>query len=248
VSESGPASEASSELERRISELERELERERSVRRASERAVFEATDAEQQQLAGLLHDTLSQTLNAARIYARLSQKAIERSCPDALAPFASLDQSIQGAGEELQSLTRWLRPARLDESGWSSTLADLCQLTARTVPCVLRLPAVSFDAEVEVLTELLRLAQLALHTLVRDGGVTSLEVEVMADAPPLVLEIRASAGSLTSDLASKLDARARATVGGSCTQRGNTLTCTLPSAGFSLSPQPLDPPGLRRGR
>lgn len=217
----------------RISELTRELERERAARQASERAVIATVDSEQQRLAQLLHDTLSQSLNAARIYARVARDTITRSHPDATTVLVKLEEVIHGAADEFQGLTRWLRPARLDGSDLTASIADLSQLAARAVPCTFRGSGAALDAELDSQAELLRIAQLALHSLVRYCQVKALEIDLARDEQHLVLEIRAAgAQPLPSDQEALLDRRARA-LGGNLTVQydaahGCTCSCRLP--------------------
>lgn len=198
---------------------------------AVDQAVFDALDVEQQRIAQVLHDTASQTLNAARIYARIARDAVNRICAEAAPPVLELEQVIQNAASELQLLTRWLRPAELGGSELSFCLQDLVELAAHSAPCQLRCDRAPVDANEASQAGLLRIAQLALHALLLQR-VESLELELTATERELVLHIRAaSARALPEDFETPLDARARL-LGGSCrlerTAGSSTFTCRLP--------------------
>lgn len=198
---------------------------------AVDQALFDAVDAEQQRIAQLLHDTASQTLNAARIYARIARDAVNRICAEAAPPVLELEQVIQNAASELQLLTRWLRPVELGGSRLSVCLQDLAELAAGSAPCQLRCDGAAIDADEGSQAALLRIAQLALHALLLQR-VEALELELTADERELVLHIQAaSARALPEDFATPLDDRARL-LGGSCklerTAGSSTITCRLP--------------------
>ena len=200
---------------------------------ASEQMWLEALDAEQRCLSQLLHDTLTQSLNAARIYARISRNTLERSGPDAATALLTLETVIQNAADDLQSLTRWLRPARLDGTDLPTALAELAQLVSRTLPCELRCALTGIEADAETQARQLRVAQLALHGLLRHCRVEAIGVELELDQQHLILVLQASGGlPLPDDRARLLELRARAS-GGSFSvrfdaERGSTLTCLLP--------------------
>ena len=223
---------AEAELRARISELSRELERERAARQDSERALVETVDAEHGELARLLHDTSSQSLNAARIYARITRNTVRDTCPEALTTLQTLEDVIESATQELQNVTRWISPARLEGSDLVGCLAELCQLAAQTAPCEFRGSANAVSGDRALHEGLLRIAQLALHALVRRCQASGIEVELQLEEQHLALEIRASSKHhLPSELEALLSRRARA-LGGSFTMHeavgGNVLSCRLP--------------------
>lgn len=224
--------ETEAEPEARTAELSRALESERRARQASERALIEAVDSEQQRLAQLLHDTSSQSLNAARIYARVVRDSMKRTCPEASTTLLTLEDAIRSAADELQDLSRWLRPARLQGSDLSASLAELSQLASRAVPCAFRCRGAFVAADAPSQAELLRIAQLALLALVRPCRAKAITVALEPGERDLVLEIRAAAAQpLPSNVPALLGARARA-AGGSFSARHEaaevTLTCRLP--------------------
>jgi signal transduction histidine kinase len=219
----------------RLAELTRELREERAARQAIERTLLEAIDGEQQRLARLVHDTSSQSLNAARLYARVTRAALRDTCPDAEELLVTLEEIIKTAADEAQNLARWLRPARLDGSGLIACMSELAQLATGTVPCEFHCAKTAIHAQTEIEIELLRITQLALHALVQScrTEAAGLELELELDERYLIVELRAScAQPLPLDLATLLDGRARA-MGGSFTvqheaKRGSTLTCRMP--------------------
>ena len=226
------ASEA--ELRARLAELGGELADERAARQAGERALLEAIDSEQQRISQILHDTSSQSLSAARIYARVARDTIRRTCPDAAPAIVTLEEVIQTAADELQALTSWLRPAQLDGADLVDSLNGLAQLASRTVACEFRCSSTTIEADVASQAALLRLAQLALHALIRSRRGQAMAVELTLEQQHLVLDIHVSwADPLPSELEPLLDGRARLVGGTFAVQQrgdhGSTLTCRLPT-------------------
>jgi glucose-6-phosphate-specific signal transduction histidine kinase len=209
----------------------REPEEERSARPLSQESFIEAMETLQQGLAELLHDTSSQSINAARIYARVARNALQSSCPDASPILAPLEQAIEKAAEELHDLSRWLRPSRVDSSGLVGNLRELAALAARRAPCVFRCRLSVIHASFKRQAALLRIAQLALLSTVRQRCPSALELRVEKRA--LLMEIQMdSAAPLPEQIELLLDACARA-VGGTFAQRttelGALLTCRVPT-------------------
>jgi len=202
-----------------------------SVDRGAERFAVATIDAHQQELAQLLHDTLAQSLNAARMYARVTRGAVERACPDASETAATLEAALRDAAEELQGLIRWLRPARLEDADLAARLAELSELASRTLPCEFRCKT-QVRAAPEVEAEVLRIAQLALHGLVRRSGATASQLDLDVDQEGLVLSLRASGATAVPSEWQRLEPRA-AMFGGRVEARQDHesvgLTCRLPS-------------------
>ena len=206
------------------------MSRELSVR---DRAWFEAVDSEQERMARLLHDTTCQSLNAARIYARLACDTVKRVCPEASAKVVELEEVVQNAGGELQLLTRWLSPAQLGSADLVSRLADLSELAALSLPCEFERNEAAIEADDERQAGLLRIAQLALHACIRLRTAKTLKLTLTHEERDLVLEVRVSAERpLPVDMQESLDARARLLGGQLAVQyaadQGSTVTCRLP--------------------
>lgn len=202
------------------------------------RSLIAALDAEQQRFAQLLHDTSSQSLNAARIYARIARTTLDQTSSSAATTLTALEEAVENAANETQHVLHWLRPARLERCGLFESLMALTELTSRSVPCLFHCEKVAdVDAtDAEVQQEVLRIAQLALHALVRSGGVGAgsppLRVELDLDDREIVLKIRASEGrALPSELTALLEARARIQSGSLMFEHsgpGSTWICRLP--------------------
>lgn len=199
---------------------------------AHERVALAALDSQQLELTQLLHDTLSQNLSAARLYARVNRGALERACPEAVASAVTLEQVVSTAAEELQDLIRWLRPIRLGDGDAVDRLAELAQLASRALPCEFR-GRTEIGAALEVQTELVRIAQLALHGLVLRSGAHRLELRLDMDAQDLIMELRASgASAMPNDFVERLDQRARSLGGSFAAEPAadgcSAWTCRLP--------------------
>jgi signal transduction histidine kinase len=163
--------------------------------------------------------------------ARVTRGAVDRACPDATEAAATLETALREAAEELQGLIRWLRPARLDDADLVVRLAELSELASSTLPCELRCES-EVRAAPEVEAELLRIAQLALHGLVRRSGAKAIELDLEVYEQELRLTARAAGATRVPSECERLGRRA-AIFGGSFEARHEgerlTLTCRLPA-------------------
>jgi len=227
---------AGPETAARISELVSELEREREARRTSERALLAALDFEQQSTARALHDTSSQTLNAARIFLRVLRNEVERASASVSPTWGMLEDAIQTAASDVESLLHWVRPARLDDSDLIAALTALSELAARTAPCEFHctLTPPELDADGHAQQQLLRFAQQAVHALMRTHPPPlKTRLDLALSERELILSIHAwRVQALPGELAALLRARARSAGGTATADRAPEddyrLTCRLP--------------------
>lgn len=220
------------QLRTQLAELRRELESERAARQASERALMDAIDSEQQRVAQLLHDTLSQSLNAVRIYARVTRDSVRRACPELSATFEELENAIGSTADEFHGVAAWLRPAKLHGSDLVACLTDLSRVASRSAPCDVRCDPSASNVATRVQAELLRVAQLGLHALLLSCRAQSVEMELSGDEERVRIQLRAACDrALPEGFETLLRLRARV-MGGTVevqheTERRITLTYWL---------------------
>lgn len=234
------------ELQAQILELRQELSATRAELLERESTWIEAFDADHERLARLLHDTLSQSLTAARMYARTVLGPVGRAsrpgrANEAPLDVTALDDLLQTVARECQDLTRWVGPARLAGSNLIACMADLAELTSRTRPCEFFCSETSIDAEPSVQVQLLRIVQLALHALVRPLGdkTAPLALHLACDGRQLIAEIRTTASELPREIAKLLESRARSVSGTFRVERlrqgGHSVVCRLPQWSYPSS-------------
>ena len=229
-----PSEPADAELETRLSELTRQLEDARLALLERERTWIAVLDAEHARVAQLLHDTLSQSLTAARMFARVNRVGVPQAAEDSSLQVKALEDLLEGTARECQDLTRWLAPARIEGANLIEVMAELAQLTSRTRPCEFHYSEGAIDAEPAAQVELLRIAQLALHALVaqRQGADTKLQLQLRCDEQTLIVEIETVESELPDFIEALLAMRARVLHGSFTVERfgegRSTLSCRLP--------------------
>lgn len=234
-----PPEPTDAELQIQIAELTSELRGARTALLASERTWIAAFDTDRENLGRLLHDTLAQSLTAAKIYARLVRSALPHAPlrPEDAATLnvAALEELLEKAGRECHELARWVRPAQADGSNLVSCMADLARLASQTIPCAFFCSETETNADPQVQVNLLRITQLALHELVRRPARAdkTLELHLSCDEQCLIAELRVSVGELSIEIVKMLEARARSTLGTLRVEQlppaGSALVCVLPN-------------------
>lgn len=187
---------APAELMTKIAELSGALATEREERVRLERVLAQALAKEQQRVAELLHDSLTQSLTAARIHARLCKRQLQSGVcePEGL---DELERVLEISVDELQGLMRWLRSSELETTRLEAALADLAAFAAIKVPTRFIAPKVPIVADRAIELQLLRVAQLTLFDIVRHRTADAVVLILASDGPHVVLTVQEHAASPT---------------------------------------------------
>ncbi|MDQ3928135.1 MAG: sensor histidine kinase, partial [Chloroflexota bacterium] len=156
-----------------------------------------ATLEQRQRLARELHDSVSQALFSINLTTRAVESLLKRDNPQtdtAIARLADLRQLTQGALAEMRALIFELRPRALEEEGLlqairkhGSAVAGREMLQVEVVcPVEERLPRLKPAAE----EALYRIAQEALHNVVKHARATKVEIHLDHDAEDQVMSLR----------------------------------------------------------
>ncbi len=155
-----------------------------------------ATLEQRQRLARELHDSVSQALFSINLTARAVESLLKRETPQtdtAVARLADLRQLTQGALAEMRALIFELRPRALEEEGLlqalrkhGSAVAGREMLQVEVVcPPEERLPRLKPAAE----EALYRIAQEALHNVVKHARATRVEIHLDHDPDEQVVSL-----------------------------------------------------------
>jgi PAS domain S-box-containing protein len=155
---------------------------------------------ERARLARELHDSVTQALFSMTMHAEAAHMALERSARTGVIDehgslarnLRQLSELIDGALAEMRALIFELRPGALREEGLAAALRKhAAALSAREGPHVAVLaPEQRVDLDLSTEEHLYRLAQEALHNVVKHAAAAQAEVRVHAEADGrLVLEI-----------------------------------------------------------
>jgi signal transduction histidine kinase len=150
---------------------------------------------ERARLARELHDSVTQALFSMTLHTRVAQTLLERigdDSPERLRQtLTQLGDLTRGALAEMRALIFELRPGGLNEEGLAAALQQHCAaLSAREgmeIDVVVPGTRLPFDPAVE--EHLYRLAQEALHNIVKHAQATHVLVRLETDGDTVALEI-----------------------------------------------------------
>ncbi len=174
-------------LEQRVAERTAELQeeirqRQKAEQALSEKAAQEAVTVERTRLARDLHDAVTQTLFSASLIAEVTPEIWEMNQAEGRKRLEEVRQLTRGALAEMRTLLVELRPNALVEIPLRDLLRQLCEsLIGRA-----RLP-IEYSAEGErklppdVQVSLYRIAQEALHNVVKHAKATQARVYLRLD-------------------------------------------------------------------
>jgi two-component system nitrate/nitrite sensor histidine kinase NarX len=138
-----------------------------------------ATLEERQRLARELHDSVTQTLCAATMLARLVPETWERDSDQGRRALAALDQMMKGALAEMRTLLLELRPAALLQAPIGDLLHQLAAAFGSRVDIPVEVDAdgvVELPAEVHV--TFYRIAQEALANVARHASASNVVIRI----------------------------------------------------------------------
>ena len=212
------------------------VENARLYHAAQQKAALE----ERQRLARELHDSVSQALYGIGLGARTARTLLDREPERAIEPLDYVLQLAEAGLTEMRSLIFELRPESLEREGIVTALNRQAKaLHARHGLNVEVTTCAEPDAPLDIKEAIYRIAQEALHNVVKHARATSITLQLAAGDDHLSLTIRDngigfdSTGSFPGHLGLR-SMRERATrLGGAFTiqsapTRGTTLTATVP--------------------
>lgn len=206
-----------------------------------EQAEQVAAAAERSRLARDLHDAVSQTLFSANMIAGVLPRLWERDPAAARTQLDQLHQLTRGAQAEMRILLHELRPDALEATPLTDLLAQLGQATgSRAMVPVSVTTESTCSPPLEAKIALYRIAQEALHNVIKHADAAHIELALTGTDDALTLRIRddgggfdpahVSAGRLGQrtmrERAASIGARLTVTSAPGC---GTTVTCCWPA-------------------
>jgi signal transduction histidine kinase len=174
-----------------------------SERMAMERAIIEASTAEQERIGRDIHDGLGQTLTGLSILAKAEERRLRqagaRQAADAV---SKLQQHIRAALDQARAMARGLRPVEVAPDGLAYALASLAQQVTTTggVDCrYLGLPHLAVEDEV-VAMHLFRIAQEATQNALKHAQATRIEFDLRREPEQLLLTVRDDGRGMNPDV------------------------------------------------
>lgn len=159
--------------------------------RLYEQAQQLAALQERQKLARELHDSVSQALYGIALGARTARVLLERDPPRAVEPVEYVLSLAEAGLAEMRALIFELRPESLEKEGLAAALAkQAAVLRTRHQLHVTTALMVEPDVSLPAKEAFFRIAQEALHNVVKHAHASQVELRLQQTNDQLVLEIR----------------------------------------------------------
>lgn len=172
------------------------LLRDISARRQTEQALTEQAQqvailAERQRIARELHDSVNQTLFAARMLADLLPRAIDKK-PEKIPEYAqNIQQLIHETSAEIRLMLLELYPDALTQTDLGSLIKQLCDAhlgSTKTIIAFSATPLIYLEREEQL--AFYRIAQEALHNVYKHTQATKITVELISNHDGVKLTIQ----------------------------------------------------------
>jgi PAS domain S-box-containing protein len=157
-----------------------------------ERAVIEASTAEQERIGRDIHDGLGQQLTGLSILAKAEELRLREAGEEqAAVALAVLGRHIEAALEQARAMARGLRPVEVAPDGLAYALADLAkQMTMLGGVDCRYLGLTDLAVEDEVAAHLFRIAQEAVQNALKHAQATLIELDLRREPEGLLLTVR----------------------------------------------------------
>lgn len=190
---------AQAELEQSHAQLERLVERRTAALRDMWMRAIHAQDEERRRLSRDLHDSVGQSLAAAKMTVAHLKQRIESRTPEA---FAQLDGILEACLQETRTLSYLLHPPILDEVGLLSAVKWYADGFANRsgIRVNVLAPVDSARLPVPVETALFRILQESLANVHRHAKTERVDVCLELDGDDAVMEVRDYGEGIAAEL------------------------------------------------
>ncbi|GAC1515383.1 MAG: PAS domain S-box protein [Chloroflexota bacterium] len=164
--------------------------------RLYEQAQRWAATEERSRLARDLHDSVTQALFSMTLHARTTRMHLDRQGIDASSPLGTSIQQLsdltRGALAEMRTLLFELRPGALQEEGLIAALRKRAAVleTREGLTATVQTPKERVHLDPASEEQLYRLAQEALHNVVKHARARAINIHLSEDADQVTLEIK----------------------------------------------------------
>jgi PAS domain S-box-containing protein len=179
--------------------------REQSERARLERQLIESTEREQRRIGRDLHDGLGQHLTALEMMNHALVEQLRKAAPG-LEPLASdISRHIRQIITQTRQLSHGLCPVSLTADGLMNSLQELAELTRNggKISCDFVCPEPVKLADLNVATQLYRIAQEAVGNAIRHSGATHIDIGLTRAGARLELTVEDDGNGLPPDFAHK---------------------------------------------
>jgi signal transduction histidine kinase len=179
-------------LELRVAERTEALRQQEALTRQLLRRLLTVQEEERARLARELHDEAGQILTAVQLNLNRLAKALGGENPGAQEQIERAQELIAQAMEDLRRVIRALRPMALDQLGLIPALRGVAEtlLQPQGISLSIKTEGISERLPREVELILFRIAQEAMHNVVRHSQATQVWIHLMRRESELVMEVQ----------------------------------------------------------
>ncbi|MFZ9854941.1 MAG: PAS domain S-box protein [Limisphaerales bacterium] len=154
-----------------------------------EREALEAREREQRRFGRDLHDGLGQRLTALELFGQALSSDVQKKAPNLQPQVQNLTHQLREAVTEARLLSHGLSPVPLEDDGLMRALEELAMgvRTMTKVQCRFICPKPVLLKEVNVATQLYRIAQEAVNNALKHSGAGRVQIRLSRNSPRVVL-------------------------------------------------------------
>ncbi|HTB86272.1 MAG TPA: sensor histidine kinase [Candidatus Sulfotelmatobacter sp.] len=196
---------ARNELQVLVRQRTEKLEHEMQERTRLERELLEIAEAEQRRIGQDLHDSLGQHLTATAMAGKLLAKKLADKSPAEAAAATKLVSLTEEAIELTRKLAHSLHPVELESGGLAGALQQLAANVSQAfgVMCRFESTALVKVADIEVGTQLFRIAQEATSNAIRHGRARKIVISLEGSDEKWLLSVTDDGGGLPDESQTK---------------------------------------------
>lgn len=178
-------------------------ERRRSQHRLQESnaRLIEIQELERKRIAGELHDDIGQQLSLVQLELQQAQSIVEDNPAQSKELLRLVESKVQAVSEATHQLSHGLHPVHLEYLGLPLALRQLCSHIHNEagLEVLYREKKVPADLPKEVSLALFRVAQEALHNVIKHSHASKVSVELKKEQQHIVLQIADNGRGLSAN-------------------------------------------------
>lgn len=213
----------------------------KTTQRQLEHEILEISEREKRRIGQDLHDGVCQHLSGVSMIARSLADRLAKKLPEEGCEVLELSEMIQYGGDQVRAISRGLYPVELDSGGLAGALQELATSASKRVPTFFNCRDEIDVPNVELSTNLYRIAQEAVNNALRHAKPRRISIILRLTQTQLILAVEDDGVGIPADNDSQTGMglhimRYRASSLGARLDFGNTPTggawvrCLLPAS------------------
>lgn len=161
----------------------------KTTQRELEHEILEISEREKRRIGQDLHDGVCQHLSGVSMIARSLSERLSKTMPGEAAEVLELSEMIQYGGDQVRAISRGLHPVELDAGGLAGALQELAASSSKRVPTTFQCRDEVTVTDVELSTNLYRIAQEAVNNALRHAQAKRITIILRRTPSHLILAV-----------------------------------------------------------